>query len=75
MESINNRLVSIIVPVYNVEKYVGAAIESILNQTFSDFEFIIINDGSVDNTANIIKKYAEQDNEGIGDRRIFGDND
>lgn len=53
--------VSVLMPAYNVEKYVGAAIESILNQTFSDFEFIIINDGSTDDTANIIKKYADQD--------------
>ena len=59
--SSNTPCVSVLMPAYNVEKYVGAAIESILNQTFSDFEFIIINDGSVDNTASVIKKYAEQD--------------
>ena len=53
--------VSVIMPAYNVEKYVGEAIESILNQTFTDFEFIIINDGSTDNTASIIAEYAKKD--------------
>lgn len=56
------KLVTVIMPVYNAEKYLAEAIESILEQTYSDFEFIITNDGSTDNSLNIIKEYAEKDN-------------
>jgi len=48
-------------PVYNGEKFISAAIESILNQTHSDLEFIIIDDGSKDNTYEIMKQYAGKD--------------
>lgn len=54
--------VSVIMPAYNVEQFIGTSIESILKQTFEDFELIIINDGSKDNTAKIVEKYAKQDN-------------
>lgn len=53
--------VSVLMTAYNSEKYIAEAIESILNQTFGDFEFIIINDGSTDNTAKIVAKYAQAD--------------
>lgn len=46
-------------PAYNAEKYIKEAIDSILNQTFKDFEFIIVNDGSKDSTKNIIESYAD----------------
>ena len=46
-------------PVYNCEKYLKEAIDSILNQTFKDFEFIIINDGSNDNSEKIILEYND----------------
>jgi len=46
-------------PAYNHEKYVGEAIEGVLNQTFSDFEFIIIDDGSPDATADVIHSYKD----------------
>lgn len=48
-------------PVYNCDKYVREAVESILNQTYQDFEFIIVNDGSTDKTLLILNKYAKQD--------------
>ena len=54
--------ISIVMPVYNTEKYVDKAIESILNQSFTDYEFIIIDNGSQDSSGEIINKYARRDN-------------
>lgn len=54
-------LVTVIMPVYNAEKYLSEAIESILQQTYDNFEFIITNDGSTDGSLEIIKSYAEKD--------------
>lgn len=51
--------ISVIMPVYNAKKYLDEAIKSILNQTYKDFEFIIINDGSTDNSLDIIKSYQD----------------
>lgn len=51
--------VSVVMPAYNAEKYIEDAIESILNQTFTDFEFIIINDGSSDKTKSIIQAFHD----------------
>lgn len=53
--------ISIIVPVYNVEEYLEGCIESILNQTFKDFELILVNDGSTDKSSEICNKYKEID--------------
>ena len=49
--------VSVIIPVYNGEKYIREAIDSVLNQSYKDFEVIVIDDGSKDNTLRIIKRY------------------
>ncbi len=56
------RKLSVIMSVFNAEKFVGQSITSILNQTYSDFEFIIIDDGSTDSSSRIIKEYAQNDN-------------
>ena len=58
----NDDLVSIIMPAYNCEKYVVEAIESVINQTYSNFELIVIDDGSNDSTLKIINDLAEKDN-------------
>lgn len=55
-------LVSIIVPVYNSEKYIEKCISSIVNQTLKNIEIIIVNDGSTDNSINIISKLSNEDN-------------
>ena len=53
--------VSVIMPVYNAEGYLSSALESIINQSFKNFEFIIINDGSTDSSLKIIKEFAKKD--------------
>ena len=50
---------SIIVPIYNVEKYLPQCIDSILNQDYKDFELILVNDGSPDDSLSICRQYAE----------------
>ena len=77
----NNIKFSIIIPCYNVEKYISKTIESALNQTFDNFELILINDGSKDKTKEIIEFYEKQDkrikvinkvNEGVSKTRNLG---
>lgn len=71
--------VSIIVPIYNTSKYLRTCIDSLLNQSEKDIEIILINDGSTDNSAEIIKSYKdkrivyiEKENTGIGSTRNIG---
>ncbi|MBD5243962.1 MAG: glycosyltransferase [Barnesiella sp.] len=54
-------IISIIIPVYNAEKHIADTLESVLSQSFSDFEIIIVNDGSVDKSEEICKFYASKD--------------
>lgn len=52
--------VTVIIPVYNSEKYIGKCLDSILKQTYKDFEILIINDGSKDNSKNVIDEYVQK---------------
>ncbi len=61
MTSENHPRVSVLMPVYNAERYLSEAIESILNQTYENFEFIIVNDGSTDQSLKIIRNFEMSD--------------
>lgn len=67
-----NPKVTVLMPAFNAEKYIGEAISSVLGQTFTDFELLIINDGSTDDTLNIIESFRDrrivvisQENKGV----------
>lgn len=75
--------ISVIIPVYNTQKYIKKCLESLANQTLQDFEIIVVNDGSTDNSKQIIKEfqnqkkiknfiYVEKENGGLSDARNFG---
>jgi teichuronic acid biosynthesis glycosyltransferase TuaG len=55
-------LVSIIIPTYNCEKFIGKTLQSVLNQSYSNWEIILVDDASTDNTVTIIKEFAQDDN-------------
>jgi glycosyltransferase involved in cell wall biosynthesis len=57
----NNPIISVIIPVYNVEKYLSQCLDSILGQTFTDFELLLVDDGTPDNSGLICDEYAEKD--------------
>ena len=54
-------MISIIVPIYNVEKYLEECLDSIKNQTYTDIEVVLVNDGSTDGSKEICERYCEQD--------------
>ena len=53
-------LISIIIPVYNAEKFLDETINTVLNQTYKNFELILVNDGSKDKSVDVIKKYNDK---------------
>lgn len=59
MDNYKNPIITVLMPVYNCALYINAAMDSILNQTFDDFEFLIIDDASTDSTVSIIKSYND----------------
>ena len=73
--------ISVIVPVYNVEEYLGKCLNSLVNQTLKDIEIIIVNDGTKDNSEKIINKflkkynnikYYKKENGGLSSARNYG---
>ncbi len=79
----NNPFFSVIIPTYNASKFIENTLESVRNQNFSDYEIIVINDGSTDNTLELLKNYfykhsglnhqiIDQKNKGIGGARNVG---
>lgn len=76
-----NDLLSIIIPAYNIENYIGRCLESLINQTYQSLEIIVIDDGSTDNTLSVIDEYCHKDsrikfihkeNEGVSLARLVG---
>lgn len=74
-------MISVIIPVYNAEKFLSRCIESVISQSYSNWELILVDDGSTDNSNNICKQYAEMDtritliskkNGGVSSARNFG---
>lgn len=57
----NNKKISVIIPVYNADKYIQKGLESLMNQTFKDFEIICINDKSTDNTLTVLEEFSQKD--------------
>lgn len=76
-----NELLSIVIPAYNIEKYISRCLDSLINQTYQNLEIIVVDDGSTDNTSTIIDEYSHKDkriisihkvNEGVSLARLSG---
>ena len=81
LEGANSFLVSIVVPVYNVEKFIEECLNSVLAQTYQSYEIVLVNDGSTDNSLEICCKFQKQDsrvkvfskvNGGLSSARNYG---
>lgn len=77
----NEPIISVIIPMYNAERYVEKCLQSMIRQTYKNLEIIIVNDGSTDNSRSICEAYAKQDsrimlinteNRGAGSARNTG---
>jgi glycosyltransferase involved in cell wall biosynthesis len=75
----NDIFVSIVIPVFNVEKYVGECLESVISQTYRNIEIVVVNDGSTDNSLQVCKEYSDsriiiinKENGGLSDARNKG---
>ena len=77
----NEELISVIIPVYNVEKYIRFCLDSVINQTYKNLEIIIVDDGTKDSSGEIAEEYARKDsrikvvhkeNGGLSDARNVG---
>ena len=77
----NEELISVVIPVYNVENYLGEALDSIINQTYKNIEVILVDDGSTDLSGKIADMYAKENsnfkvyhlsNQGVAKARNFG---
>ena len=76
-----DELISVIIPAYNIEAYIGATLESVLQQTYRNLQIIVVNDGSKDGTGRILDEYTLRDerivaihkeNGGVTDARLRG---
>lgn len=61
MEGSRKPRISVLMPAYNVEKYIAASLDSLLQQTYRDFEIVVVNDGSTDQTGSILESYRKRD--------------
>ena len=70
--------ISVVIPAYNAAPYIGSAIDSVVGQTYKDLEIIVVDDGSVDNTAGVLQtygskiRYVHQENQGVSAARNYG---